>query len=218
MIQYSNFDRVMEARDHLKNGASSKSHMSRRNFLEILTKPVVMAFVFSVFALTGCSKDEAFNNDDAGGLWLKMGDNSVVSTSDIDFYDVSTHMIYLKKELPYLDKVFYGGTMSVYVDDVKIYDCSFHPLNVGSLPVGAYISNPHLHEKDIIRISFQPYSDIEDQRSDERIISALKKHHQYHAGLHCKIQSVQVLNGKVVLNFELSNPDTFDYRANASKF
>ena len=32
MIQYNNFEGVMEARNHFKNGASSKSHMSRRNF------------------------------------------------------------------------------------------------------------------------------------------------------------------------------------------
>jgi len=32
MVQYSNFDRVMEARDHFKNGASSKVLMSRGNF------------------------------------------------------------------------------------------------------------------------------------------------------------------------------------------
>ena len=32
MAQYSNFDRVMETRDHFKNGASSKSLTSRTNF------------------------------------------------------------------------------------------------------------------------------------------------------------------------------------------
>ena len=171
-------------------------------------KNVGLLFILGIFLTVSCEKQADEFTD---GLWLKMGDNSIVSTSDINFYDVSTHMIYLKEELPYLEKVFYGGSMSVYVGDVKIYDCSFHPLNVGTLPVGAYISNPHLHEKDIIRISFQPYSNSEDLRSDERIITALKNHHQYHAGLRCKIQSVQISKEKVVLNFELSNPDTFDY-------
>jgi len=32
MVQHSNLDKVMEARDHFKNGASSKSQMSRGNF------------------------------------------------------------------------------------------------------------------------------------------------------------------------------------------
>ena len=35
MVEYSNFDRVMEARDHFKNGASSKSLMSRGNIVRI---------------------------------------------------------------------------------------------------------------------------------------------------------------------------------------
>jgi len=168
-----------------------------------------MTFVIGIFAITGCEKSEPFSNTD--GLWLKMGDNSIVSTSDINFYDVSTHMIYLKKELRYFEKVDRGGSMAVYVGNVKIYDCSFHPLFLSSLPVGAYISNPYLQEKDIIRISFQPYTGIEDLRNDKRIIAALKKYGQYHEGLSCEIESVQVSSGKVVLNFQLSNQDTFDY-------
>ena len=44
MVQYSNFDRVVEARDHFKNGASSKSRMSREN-----PKKTVF-FVMAVFA------------------------------------------------------------------------------------------------------------------------------------------------------------------------
>ena len=35
MVQYSNFDRVMEARDHFKNGANLKSLMSRENLLKM---------------------------------------------------------------------------------------------------------------------------------------------------------------------------------------
>jgi len=66
--------------------------------------------------------------------------------------------------------------------------------------------------KDIVRIVIQR-SDPQgtDPRSDKRIITALKKHGQYRAGLHCEIQSVQISNGKVVLNFELSNSDIIDY-------
>jgi hypothetical protein len=75
--------------------------------------------------MAGCGKSE-YETELTGGLWLKMGDNSIVSTSDIDYYDVSTHMIYLKKELPYLKKVedSFGGIMSVYVGDDEIYKCS----------------------------------------------------------------------------------------------
>ena len=110
MEQYSNLDRVMDSRNHFKNGTSLKIQMSGRELLT-WTTPFILAFVVGIFTLTSCDKSEAFNNDDEAeftrGLWLKMGDNSIVSTSDIDFYDVSTHMIYLKEKLPYLEKVGY---------------------------------------------------------------------------------------------------------------
>ena len=64
MVQYSNLDRVMEARDHLKNGAIPKNPISRRIFFGTWTKPFVMAFVIGIFALTGCGKGESFKNDD----------------------------------------------------------------------------------------------------------------------------------------------------------
>ena len=54
MVQYSNIDRVMEAENHVKHGASSKSQMSRGNFLRTLiivfVMPIILAPSVSVFA------------------------------------------------------------------------------------------------------------------------------------------------------------------------
>ena len=165
--------------------------------------------------IAGCSKTE---NTSPFGFWLKMGDNSIVTVSDIDFYDISTHMIYLKKEVPYLKNLSQGGSMSVNVNDDEIYTCSFHSLLLSSLPEGEYIScNPSFYPDDIISISFMQFIDsngkpqFTDHRSDKRIIAALKKYRLYHEGLRCEIQSANISNGKIVLNIELSNPDTFDY-------
>jgi hypothetical protein len=211
----------MDSRDHFKNGASSKIQMSRRKF-STWTNPFVLAFVVGIFTLTSCGKSEAFNNDDeagfTGGLWLKMGDNSIVPTSDIDFYDVSTHMIYLKEKLPYLEKIgFNGGMMSVHVGNNEIYKCSFHPSYLSYMPQGVIISSPPFNKEDIIRFDFVQYLDenlkpmVTDPRNDKRIIAALKKYKQYHEGLHCEVKSCNYSGGKLVLNIELYNPDTFDY-------
>ena len=177
---------------------------------------IIPALICGVL-FTSCDSDET-ESKFTNGLWLKMGDNAIVSTSDIDFYDVSTHMIYLKKELPYLKNVYSGGKMSVYVDHSKIYECSFHSLHSSSLPQGAFIMVPPIfYSEDIIRISFMQIIDLNgkpqftDPRSDKQIIAALKNNHLYHEGLHCEIQSVNYLSGKLILNIELSNPDTFDY-------
>ena len=183
-------------------------------------KLVVITFVFGIFALHSCEKDECEKDEVAfsDGLWLKMGDSSIVATSDIDFYDVSTHMVYLKKKLPYLEKVGYGrGMMSINVGKDEIYNCPFHPSHSSSLPRGAFISSPPFNKEDIIRIGFIQILNanyeptVTDPRSDNRIIEALKKHGQYHEGLHCEIQSFNYLDGKLVLNIVLSNPDVFDY-------
>ena len=187
---------------------------------KIIGKLVIMICVIGVFSLSGCDEGEAFIIEEGStdGIWLKMGDNTIVATSDIDFYDVSMHMIYLKKKLPYLEKVGYSyGTMTVNVGAEEIYQCPFHSLHLSSLPRGAYISIPSFYNEDIIRIDFMQFLDtnhkptVSDPRSDERIITALKKYQQYHEGLHCKLNSFNYSNGTLVFNIELYNPDTFNY-------
>ena len=58
MVQYSNLDRVMEAKVHYKNGTSSKRQMSSENFLEkINMKKVIISFaVMLATVLTGSAQ------------------------------------------------------------------------------------------------------------------------------------------------------------------
>ena len=52
MVQYSNFDRVMEVRGHFKNGASSKSQTSKVNQLKKMKKNILLfIFCFSIVQL-----------------------------------------------------------------------------------------------------------------------------------------------------------------------
>ena len=67
MVQYSNFDRVMEARDHFKNGASLKSLMSRLKFVLL---GILMLFVSS------CGKEEDPKNERQNPLFpLNIGNS-----------------------------------------------------------------------------------------------------------------------------------------------
>ena len=121
--------------------------------------------------LTSCDSD---NNAD--GFWLKMGDNSIVHTSDIDFYDVSLHTIHLKKKVSYLENV--HGTVSVYVGNKEIYECSIHWFICSHIPMG----QPYMWStnEDEIRILFNPSDEKQiDPRNDKRIIAALKENHLY---------------------------------------
>ena len=178
-------------------------------------KRIGYCFIITCLLIAGCAKNE-YEPTNGGNFWLKMGDGSIVSTSDIDYYVGSTHTIYLKKEVPYFKEMGYNHrTMAVYVGNDKIYDCELHSSLSSLIPVGTTVYPSFFGGTDIIRLNFQPsfYPDskLTDPRSDRRIITALKKDRLYHEGLYCEIQSVSGSNGKLVLNIELSNPDSFDY-------
>ena len=154
--------------------------------------------------LTSCSLVN--ESEFTGKLWLKMGDGTILSTSDIDFYNMSMHRIYLKEKLPYLEKI--HGTMSVYANGIEIYECVFHSVVCSHIPSGVYA----FAGANTITVCFNPSSmDSTDPRSDERIMAELKNKHLCYEGLRCEIQSVNYSNGKLVLDIELFNPDTFDY-------
>ena len=133
--------------------------------------------------LTSCSQEN--ESKFTGELCLKMSNGIIVSTSDIDFYDVSTHTFVLKEKLPKeplpnLEK--HGlnhDTMSVYVDGIEIYECVFHSIICSHFPssdVYAFVYTFDEERKSTITVCFHPLStDSTDPRSDERIIAALKK-------------------------------------------
>ena len=149
-----------------------------------------------------------------GNFWLEMGDGTIVSASDIDFYDVSTHTIHVKKRLPYIEKFgFNHGIMSVHVNKIKIYECIFHSVICSHISLGVFASGFSSYDSNssIISVLFNPNQKESDPRNDKRIIAALKNNHLYHEGLRCEIQSVNYSNGELVLNIELYNPDTFYY-------
>jgi len=139
---------------------------------------VLMIVPALIYGLIFTSCNHVSEAEFTDGLWLKMGDNSVVPTSDIDYYDVSHHTMYLKRKVPYLKNV--HGTVSVYVGNDKIYEFSIHSTYCSHVPMGQpYIWDITSTEKKI-RILFNPYEQqITDPRNDARIIAALKKYRQY---------------------------------------
>jgi len=58
MVQYSNFDRVMDAKDHFKNEARQKNLIKRGNFL-------IIAYIALFIAFYGCNKQESMNENDS---------------------------------------------------------------------------------------------------------------------------------------------------------
>jgi len=175
--------------------------------LKLLTPFLCLLF------LPGCKSDSILNDKDTDGFWIQVG-QTVVPTSNVDYYDLSTHTVYLKKEQAFF-KDSDTGIFTVNVGDRKIYTGSIRPSYLNSFPVGAYIDPMFMKNGNqyAITIYFMGWNpEIEDPRSDPRIVDALKSERKYHAGIQVKIQAIRFLpdNG-VSFDFQLSNQDTFDY-------
>ena len=85
MEKYSKFDRVMETRDHFKNGASSKNQISRGNF--------VVAFIALFVSISACNKDEVMNNkdiDQVGNFILERMSGTYLNNMALD----NNHVLY----------------------------------------------------------------------------------------------------------------------------
>ena len=180
-------------------------------------KKINIFLLIATLFFAGCNDDDGFDSDiKSGGVWMKMGDGMIVGTSDIDFYIASTNTFFLKHDLPYLKKIDYGGSFSVFVDKTEIYNCAIYQIYSSSFPEGAYLANMPFYQAYIMPIGFSSIvSDkknvIPDLRNDPRIINALKKYGQFREGLKFEMQSIKKSNGNVILTGELYNPDTSDY-------
>ena len=171
----------------------------------------MLALLYCLFLL-GCNNNDIPNHNQEG-FWMQVG-TTYVPNSKIDYYDFSTHTVYFKEEQSFFrdsDR----GTFSVYVGDSKIYMGGILPMSSDYAPAGIYINSSFMNKPQYeLAINFRQYGsqEIEDFRSDSRIIDALKSEGKYHAGLQVEIQSIRFLpNDKVSFDFQLTNNDTFNY-------
>jgi hypothetical protein len=147
------------------------------------------------------------------GFHMNTGNLIILEQNEIDYYDFSAHLIYLKDEHS-LIKSISGALIDIYVDSTLIYPLVLYPMITSSYsPYGANIlSWPSLYPDNVVFIDYADFSGLTDKRNDDRIIDVLKKYGRFHEGLSCDIQSIQVTtDNKVKLDLTLSNNDTFDY-------
>lgn len=163
--------------------------------------------------------DKMQSDSPSDGFSIIFGDSLIFNHQDIDYYDASTNMIYLKKENSPLRDFMGYGSFAVYADKDKIYGGQVFPGYSSSMPIGPLIwSAPSFYPDYTIRIDFSYYIDSlgnpspEDPRSDSRIINALKKFNQYHVGLTCSIDRVaRTKNGLTSFTYTVNNNDSYNY-------
>jgi hypothetical protein len=183
-------------------------HHIKKNIMRKLTV-IFHAIVFLILALS-CEEND---NEIKDGFSLVINDSITYNSNSIDFYDFSSHLIYLKSG----DSFSFSnrGTFKIQVDNKEIYTGQMFSMYSSYLPSGVYIRcAPTFYKDYIIPIGFSQIIDtegnsIEDPRNDSRIIDALEKHNQYREGLSSEIISVQkIMDNKVKITLELSNLDT----------
>ena len=164
-----------------------------------------------LLSLFSCEKNDN-DSEITDGFSLAISDSLIYNSSQIDFYDFSSHLIYLKTgDFTFSD---FGG-FSVSVDNETIYTGQMFPLYSSYLPTGPVIRcSPTFYDDFIIPIDFFQVTDSEgntneDPRNDIRIIEALKKYNQYRQGLSLEILSLEKLSSnKLALTIQITNHDS----------
>lgn len=170
--------------------------------------------------LFGCDQDQDVFRATGEGLSMTINDKAVFTAKDIDYYDLSTHFIYLKETNSFLNDKLLRDSFQIYANGEKIYSGVFVSWVTSSIPFCPAIYSPgSFYEDYLVPITLNSYIDHNgkkvppvDPRKDPRIIDALKSWNQLHEGLHCEIRSVRFTSGnKVSMELELINNDSFNY-------
>jgi hypothetical protein len=168
--------------------------------------------------ILSCEKDESDLRDSTDGFYVKFASKSIITHREIDYYDVSSHLIYLKQGNPFLKTINEVETFTVYANSIEIYSGHVVPGYSSTLYPGPLIwCQPSFYGDFIVSIDFIQFCDSlgncnPDPRADARIIEALKRFNQYHEGLVCELSSVQFESqNKVTVELILRNSDSFNY-------
>ena len=177
----------------------------------------VVFFVAILFTACEYNKIE-FNGELPDGFCIVANEKVILNHNDIEYYDYSTHLIYIKENKSFIDDIESIGAFTVYADRIQIYKGQTVPGYSSFLPSGPIIStHPSLYGDYIIPIEMIQRIDslgnfLPDPREDERVVTALKKYNQFRAGLSCEIKSVQYFgSSNVKVDLILKNNDSLNY-------
>jgi len=185
----------------------------------------IAPLILLLFLAAGCEKekdpveeplDPSLHLTD--GFCLIKDSRVVLNHYDIDYYDYSAHLIYLKDPGAFEEKFKTMGPATVYADSNRIYDLSLVSHVSSYIPQGPVIWFPFIfYADDIVHIdlgwAYESMAEgVADIREDPRIVEALKKYGQFRHGLQFEILSVRYNSpDDVILELELRNEDTVNY-------
>jgi hypothetical protein len=179
---------------------------------------ILLGIISLMIMIPSCEKDEYDSGYSTDGFCVKIANKSTITHIEIDYYDISSHLIYLKQGNPFLKTITEVETFTVYANGIEIYSGHVVPGYSSTLYPGPLIwCQPSFYNDFIVSIDFIQLCDSlgncnPDPRSDARIIEALHRFDQYHEGLKCELSSVQIESqNNVTVELVLRNTDSFNY-------
>jgi hypothetical protein len=172
---------------------------------------IFLPVVFVSFIITNsCDTDPTVNLDDSE-LTIEFSNGTLLTESDIEFYDSSTYTYFLKSHLNTETPI---SDFKVKLNNDSILGGVLHSCALSSMPPTPYfISDCFFSGRDIITIGH--YGNGENVRNDSRIINSLKENNLFRQGLSCQIDSISVIESEnqtdVVCSITISNHDNTSY-------
>ncbi|MGW8315164.1 MAG: hypothetical protein ACWGNV_06155 [Bacteroidales bacterium] len=156
------------------------------------------------------------------GFCIAFGDSVFLNHEDIEYYDFSTHMVYLKEPLSLLEDQFNSEianmSFTVYALEEPVYTGSLWPAWYSSIPGGPFIQWPSFYPAYLIRIEYMSMvfstrpDTLSDPRDNPNITEALEKYGQFRNGLSLTIDEISIQRPeKVSFSFSVINGDDVNY-------
>jgi hypothetical protein len=147
---------------------------------------------------------------------LVLNDDPWLTHNDIEFYDFSTHCIYLKKDKSYFFEN-YGGKFYQFNPELisrpfvivagneRCYVGALHSGLLSMAPAGPYMNELDVgyFPADVMHIS-RAWSDDEDIRSNPKVEEVLIEQDLFHAGLEIELTSFQLVDNSDTSTVEYS--------------
>lgn len=173
-----------------------------------------LSFIFLFWAVSFSSCDRFDHSELIGDFRVVKDDETVLDLSDIEYYDFSSHILYLTE-----DNRMEGNLATLDGSYVKINEQIIYPLLVHSGFQSSFPPVPFIYDgagqygSHAVQISFMgDINAAQDPRNDQRLIQSLKKSDKYRGGLTVEIQSLSLnKSNKLRMRFKLTNNDSWNY-------
>ncbi len=170
---------------------------------------VLILGLLPVLFLSSCVNDNT--SGEQGEFRIEFNDGKLITGGDILFYDRSTHLVYLKRDLELTSN---AKDFKVSVAGDSIYHGVVYSCNLSSMPPSLYFIDDCFHYgNDILEVGYQGESN--DLRNDPRITDAFKNRNLLRNGISCKIDKVEIVSfenySRVICTITIQNNDNINY-------